>query len=60
MKFSMTRGAKSYKIPLVIITQVTPKLNMVNLKFGPSSTILASPIISFYNLATESDVAISL
>jgi hypothetical protein len=56
----MTRGAKSYKIPLVIITQVTPKLNMVNLKFGPSSTILASPIISFYNLATESDVAISL
>jgi hypothetical protein len=60
MKFSVTSGAKSYKIFLAIITQVAPKLNMVNLQFGPSSTILASPIISFQDLATESDVPIWL
>ena len=47
MKFSMTSGAKSYKIFLAVVTQVTPKLNMVNLQFARSSTILASPIISF-------------
>jgi hypothetical protein len=60
MKFFMTSGAKSYKVFFAIIAQVTPKLNMVNLQLGPSSTILASPIISFQDLATESSVGIWL
>jgi hypothetical protein len=60
MKFSMTGGAKCYKIFLAIVPQVTPKLNMVNLKFGPSSAILAFPIISFQHLATELNVEVSL
>jgi hypothetical protein len=47
MKISMTTGAKSHKIFLAVLTQAAPKLNMVNLQFAPSSTILASPIISF-------------
>ena len=60
MKCSVTSGAKSHKIFLTIITQVAPKLNMVNLQFARYSTILTSPTISFQDLATESDVAIWL
>jgi hypothetical protein len=47
MKFSMTSGAKGYQIFLSVITQLAPKFYMVNLQFARSSTILASPIISF-------------
>jgi hypothetical protein len=60
MECSMTSGAKSHEIFLAVFAQVTPKLNMVNLQFAHSSTILASPIISFQDLATEPNVAITL
>ena len=60
MKISMASGAKSYKVFLAIPSQAAPKLNMVNLQFAPSSAILASPIISFHDLATESKVEVSL
>jgi hypothetical protein len=60
MKLSMTSGAKSHKIFLAVFAQVAPKLNMVNLQFARASAILASPIVSFQDLATESNVAISL
>lgn len=60
MKFSVTSGAKSCEIFLAVFTQATPKLNMVNLQFARCSTILASPIISFQNLATEPKVEVSL
>jgi hypothetical protein len=55
----MTNGAKSHEIFLAVFTQVTPKLNMVNLQFARSSTILASPIISFQHLTTELNVTIT-
>ncbi|MGB8524412.1 MAG: hypothetical protein WCD43_15720 [Candidatus Acidiferrales bacterium] len=60
MKLSMTGGAKSYKIFLAVVTQVAPKLNMVNLKFGPFSTAPASPIISFQHLATDTNMTESI
>jgi hypothetical protein len=60
MKFFMTSGAKSYKIFLAVVTQLAPKSNMVHLQFARSSTILAPPIISFHDLATEPNVAITL
>lgn len=59
MKFSMTSGTKSYKIFLAVVTHLTPKLNMVNLEFARSSTILASPIISFQHLATQPNITIT-
>jgi hypothetical protein len=60
MKFSMTGGAESYKIFLAVFAQVSPELNMVNLQFACSSTILASPIIPFQHLTTELNVTITL
>jgi hypothetical protein len=59
MKFSMTSGAKGYQIFLAVFTQATPKLNMVNLQFARPSTVLASPTISFHDLAAEPNVAIT-
>ena len=47
MKISMASGAKSDEIFLAVLTHAAPELNMVDLQITPSSTILASPIISF-------------
>jgi hypothetical protein len=59
MKFSMTSGTKSYKIFFAVVTQLAPKLNMVHLQFARSSTVLAPPIVSFHDLATEPNVVIT-
>ena len=52
MKFSMTSRTKSHKILFRIIARATPKLNMVNLQFARYSAVLASPTVSFEDLAT--------
>ena len=59
MKIAMASAAKSDEIFLAVLTQAAPKQNMVNLQFASSSAILASPVISFQNLATEPSVVIS-
>jgi hypothetical protein len=43
----MASGAKSYEVPVAVVTQDAPKLNVMNLQFARYSTILASPIIPF-------------
>lgn len=43
----MASRAKSYEVLFAVVTQDAPKLNVMNLQFGRSSTILASPVVSF-------------
>jgi hypothetical protein len=47
MNVVVASGAKGYEIPVAVTTCAAAKLNVMNLQFARSSTLLTTPIISF-------------
>jgi hypothetical protein len=58
MDFSMTHTAKSYEIFFHVASQMTSRLDVMNLEILGTSTSLASPAIALEHLLAEPPIGI--
>jgi hypothetical protein len=53
MHFLVAAGTKGYQIGFDVIAQLAPRLNVVNFQTTDASARLATPAVSFQDLAAE-------